>query len=272
MNPEENAEKKEGKRPGKKPFSHDSAAGLLQLLENLGQQLAHQLFHLVLLLALLSPMLLLLLLLASMILASVLLLSAVILPSMLLLPTVRLPSMLLSRLQRLPALQVNVYSPRILLRPELQSQLLTQLLHLGLNPLHMTRRVISLANNCMEMLLPARLIRPDALLQNPLRLLDVQPVQIDGIRVHLSRRVVLAEDVLARLAVVVISFGVVLLGFAGVLLRSFVVIGTEGFLGLYKGVLLVRASFHSHIYMYVCARLEDIRFFEERNYDHRRAW
>lgn len=189
------------------------------------------------------------LLLASML----LLLSTVILPSMLLLSTMRLPSMLLSRLQRLPALQVNVYPPSILFRPELQSQLLTQLLHLGLDPLHMTRRVVSLAHNRMEMLLPARLIRPDALLQNALRFIDVQPVQIDGIRVYLSRRVILAEDILARLAVVVVSFGVVLLRFAGVLLRSFVVIGTEGFLGLYKGVLLVRALFHSQLYLCVRA-------------------
>lgn len=164
------------------------------------------------------------------------------LSSMLLLTTVRVPSVLLlllllaaavlSRLQGLSALQVDVYPPSILFGPILQAQLPTQLFDLWLDLLHMARRVVALAHNRMQVLLPAGLGRPDALLQDSLCLFDIESVEVDGVLVHFAGGVVLAEDVVGCLAVVVVSLGVMLLGLAGILARGFVVAGAKRFLGL----------------------------------------
>ena len=71
----------------------------------------------------------------------------------------------------------------------------------------MVAAVVSLAHNNVQVILTTALGGLDALLEHVLCLLDEQAVQIDGIFLDAAVGVVLAEDVVARLAVVLLHLG-----------------------------------------------------------------
>lgn len=87
----------------------------------------------------------------------------------------------------------------------------------------------------MQMPLPLRLRGRDTLLQDLLGLLDVLPVQVDGVGVDAARRVVLAEDVRRRLPVVGVCGGAVAFALFGELVRRRAVAGSVGGVGLWVG-------------------------------------
>lgn len=131
-----------------------------------------------------------------------------------------------------PALEVDVYPARVLLRVVLQPQLAAELLDLGLDLLHVAGRVVALADDGVQVRLAGGLVRADALLEDALRLLDVQAVQVDGVLVHLARRVVGPEDELRGLSVIVVHLGVVGFALLRVLLCAGVVALVVGLAGL----------------------------------------
>lgn len=113
----------------------------------------------------------------------------------------------------LTARQVNVHAPLVMLRLVIQSQLLTHLLDLRFDLLHMISRMNTLAHNNMQMRLSLTLRLPNPLLQNLLCLFDKLSVKIYSIARHFLRRVVLPEDVLRGLFVVSVLRSAVFLGF-----------------------------------------------------------
>lgn len=124
------------------------------------------------------------------------------------------------RWYRVSALEVDVYPSSIVLCTILEPQLATQFLHLGLELLNVVGRVVTLADNSVQVRLAPGLIRADALLENALRLFDELAVQIDAIGFDTAGGVVLAEDVIGRLVVVFPHLGVVSLALVGQFLRS----------------------------------------------------
>lgn len=129
------------------------------------------------------------------------------------------------------ALEVDVDPALVLLvRVVPQAQLPAELLDLGLQLLHAARRVVALADDGEEVVGAAGLVGADALLEDALCLLDELPVQVDLILIDAARRVVLAEDVLGRLAVKVVHLGVVRLALVRKLLRAGAVAGLVGLL------------------------------------------
>lgn len=172
---------------------HDNAAVLLKRPQDLGKILSNHLRHIVLLVLLMMLSTMLLLVWSPPLRTSTLRLWRAMssLVSGLMMP-ILMPSSL--RLIRITALQVNKNSPRIFLRPILQPKLIAKLLDLGLQLLHMTRRVIALAYNDMKMMLSPGLIRPNSLLNNALRLLYKLSVQVDLIGLDTTGGIVLTED------------------------------------------------------------------------------
>lgn len=96
----------------------------------------------------------------------------------------------------------------------------------------------------MQMPLPLRLRGRDALLQDLLGLLDVLPVQVDGVGVDAAGRVVLAEDVRRGLPVVGVCGGAVAFALFGELVGGRAVAGSVGGVGLWvvSGGWLVRRN------------------------------
>lgn len=119
------------------------------------------------------------------------------------------------RRNRLSALEVDVYPPSIILCAIPEAQLAAELLHLGLELLKVVGRVVALADNSVQVRLASSLIRADALFENALRLFDELAVEVDAIGVDTARSVVLTEDVVGRLAVVLVHFGTVSLTLVG---------------------------------------------------------
>lgn len=146
---------------------------------------------------------------------------------------------LLSGAQRLTALQVDVHSSRILLGAVLQTQLLTELLHLGLDFLHMARRVIALADNDMKMSLAARLIRANPFLEDSFRFFDKLSVEVNAVRLVATRCVVGSEDVLGSLAIVVVHALGMGLAFVGEILSGGAIAVIVSLSGLCRRLLLV---------------------------------
>lgn len=209
---------------------HDDATPL-ERLKQLRQALFDHLFHLVVLVVLLLSAVLLLstvLLLPTMILLPTMLLltTVILLSSMLLLLPVPRISAIRWRLWRRrhsmhgTALQIDKDPPLILLGRILQPQLATHLLHAGLNLLHMTATMISLANDDVQMRLAPTPRRANSLLQDVLGLLDVEPVQVHRVRGDAALGVVLTEDIVARLVVVLVHLSGVLLAFLGELVGA----------------------------------------------------
>lgn len=102
----------------------------------------------------------------------------------------------------LAALEVDVDAAGVVLGGVVQAQLAADLLDAGLDLLDVPRAVVALADDNVQVGLPAGAGVADARLQDVLGLLDKLPVQVDGVVGYAARRVVLAEDVLGRLLVV----------------------------------------------------------------------
>lgn len=92
----------------------------------------------------------------------------------------------------------------------------------------MVRRVVSFADNGVQMRLTRSLVGANALLEDALGLFDKLAVQIDAVRLDTTGCVVLAEDVLGRLSVVVIHLGSVRLALVGELLGGGAIAGLVG--------------------------------------------
>lgn len=111
------------------------------------------------------------------------------------------------------ALQINVDPALVLLSLVLKPQFAADLLDTGFDFLDMIARVIALADDDMEMVFASASGGFDAFLQHVLCFLDEEAVQIDCVALDAPVRVVLAEDVVARLPVVLLHFGGVLFSF-----------------------------------------------------------
>lgn len=117
--------------------------------------------------------------------------------------------------QRLAALQIHVDPALILFRPVLQAELLTHLLHPRLDHLDITRAVVALTDNHVQVRLARAARRSDPRLDNIFRLAAKLTVQIYRIRRHAILCIVLFEDKVRRLLVVFGHFGAVRLPFVG---------------------------------------------------------
>jgi hypothetical protein len=84
----------------------------------------------------------------------------------------------------------------------------------------------------MQPRLPICLRVPNPLLQNPLRLLYILPVQIDRVGIHRARRVVLAEYVIRRLLVIRLHLRGVFLPLLGQLVRCSAIASLVCLMGL----------------------------------------
>lgn len=82
------------------------------------------------------------------------------------------------------------------------------------------------------MILPCTLRVADPLLEDPLRLLDELPVQINRVPVHPAHGVVLPEDVVRRLLVVLVRQRAVSLALFRELVRGAAVAASVGLVGL----------------------------------------
>ena len=67
----------------------------------------------------------------------------------------------------------------------------------------------------MQMRLPRPLRIPNPLFQNPLRLLDKQPMQINRIPIHSPHGIILPENIIARLPVILVRHRAVTFPFFG---------------------------------------------------------
>jgi hypothetical protein len=75
--------------------------------------------------------------------------------------------------------------------------------------------MVALANNSMQVRLAPSLVRANALFKDALRLFDKLAVQVDTIGIDTTGGVVLAKDVVGRLMVVFLHFGIVSLALVG---------------------------------------------------------
>ncbi len=82
----------------------------------------------------------------------------------------------------------------------------------------------------MQMRLPRTLRIPNPLLHNPFRLLHKQPVQINRIAIHPAHRIILPEDIIARLLVILVHHGAMAFPFLGELVRGAAVAALVGLL------------------------------------------
>lgn len=118
------------------------------------------------------------------------------------------------------ALEVDVDAAGVLLGAKLESQLAAQLLDLGLDLLDVSRRVVALADDGMQVCLAGGLVGADALLEDALSFLDELAVQIDAVGLYAAGCVVLAEDEVGGLLIVVVHLGIMRLALVGELLRA----------------------------------------------------
>lgn len=144
-------------------------------------------------------------------------------------------------------LQLDVDPALVVLRVVLQPQLAADLLHARLDLLHVVGAVVALADDDVQVRLPALLRVADALLQDLLGLLHELPVQVDRVAVHLAHGVVLAEDELGRLPVVLVGFGGVLLALLRQLVRLAAVAALVRLLGACGEVLVLALLFAGEV-------------------------
>jgi hypothetical protein len=196
-----------------------------QFLKQLGQPLADHLLDLIVLvvLVLVLSAVLLTIVLSSMLLLTTVLLSA---PS---LATMLLPTMLLTTvLSRIRAatilgmlrrrrhlmhgatLQIDIDPALVLLGLVLEPQFAADLLDAGFDFLDMVARVITLADDDMKVVFASAAGGFDAFFEHVLCFLDEEAVQVDCVVLDAPVCVVLAEDVVARLPVVLLHLRSVL--------------------------------------------------------------
>jgi hypothetical protein len=191
-----------------------------QFLKQLGQPLADHLLDLIVLvvLILLLSAVLLTIVLPSMLLLTTVLLSAPSLATMLLpamLSLIRAATILrmLRRRRHLmycAALQIDIDPALVLLGLILEPQLAADLLDAGFDFLDMVARVIALADDDMKMVFASAAGGFDAFFEHILCFLHEEAVQVNRVVLNAPVRIVLAEDVVARLPVVLLHFGGVL--------------------------------------------------------------
>jgi hypothetical protein len=162
-----------------------------------------------------------------------------------LLPAMLLPSTMLSRiptttttitwcmrrrrhLMNRTTLQIHKDASLVLLRAVLQAQLLANLLHARFNLLHMILAMISLSNNNVQMSLSLLSRYPDPFLQHIFGFFDEQAVEVDGVASDAALGVVLAENVVARLAIVLVHLCCMLFAFFGEFMGACAVAGGVG--------------------------------------------
>lgn len=127
--------------------------------------------------------------------------------------------------------QVDVDPPLIRLGVILQSELLTDLFDPRLDLLYVSRTMIPLADNNMQVILAGAPCIFDSLLQDILGLLHELSVQIDRIRRHAIGRIVLAKNEVGGLLVVLRHLLAVRLSFIGELFCCCAVAGIVGLFG-----------------------------------------
>lgn len=185
-----------------------------QFLKQLGQALADHLLDLVVLVVLLA-----------LVLSAVLLLPTVLLtaPSLaaMLLPAMLLPAVLswissatilrmLRRRRHLvhgAALQIDIDPALILLGLVLEAEFAADLLDARFDFLDVVARVVALADDDMEVIFASASGGFDAFFEYVFCFLDEEAVQVDCVVLDAPVGVVLAEDVVARLPVVLLHFG-----------------------------------------------------------------
>jgi hypothetical protein len=144
-------------------------------------------------------------------------------------------------------LQLNVHATLVVLSVVLQSEFAADLLDARLDLLHVVHRVVSLADDHVQVRLAVLLGVADALLEDLLGLLDELAVQVDGVAVDFADGVVLAEDELGGLLVVLVGFGGVRLALLRQLFRPGAVAALVGLLGLRSEMLVLTLLFTSEV-------------------------
>ena len=187
-----------------------------QFLKQLGQPLADHLLDLIVLVVLIILVLVLSAVLLTIVLPSMLLLTAMLLTTML----SRIPSTTVLRMLRRrrhlvhgAALQINVDPALVLLSLVLKPQFAADLLDTGFDFLDMVARVIALADDDMKMIFASASGGFDAFFEHVLCFLHEEAVQINCVALDAPVCIILAEDVIARLSVVLLHFGSVLFSF-----------------------------------------------------------
>lgn len=130
--------------------------------------------------------------------------------------------------------QVDVNPPLIRLGVILQSELLTDLFDPRFNLLNVSRTMIPLADNNMQVILSSAPCIFDSLLQDILGLLHKLSVQIDGICWHAIGRIILAKNEVGGLLVVLRHPLTVRLSFIGELFCCCAVAGIVGLFGTFE--------------------------------------
>jgi hypothetical protein len=129
----------------------------------------------------------------------------------------------------------------------LQAEFAADLLDARLNLLHVVHRVVSLADDHVQVRLAVLLGVANALLENLLGFFDELAVQVDGVAVDFADGVVLAEDELRGLLVVLVGFGGVRLALLRQLFRTGAIAALVGLLGLRSEVLVLALLFTSEV-------------------------
>lgn len=223
-------------------LSHNITAA--QLLKQLRQTLPYHLLNLLILVILLVLMLSTMLL-PSMLLLAVLLsviLTTVLLATMLLLlllsrvATATILGMLRRRghVVHRTALKVHVNATLVFFSLVLETQLTANLFDPRLDLLHMIPAVVSFANDDMQMILAPTPRRLDTLFKHILSFLDEKTVKIDSIFLNTTICIVLAENVVARLSIVLLHFGGMLFSFFRKLVGACAVTRFVGLMGTVK--------------------------------------
>jgi len=140
-------------------------------------------------------------------------------------------------------LKLNKHPPLVVLGIILQPQLLTQRLDLRLDLLDVSRAVVALPDNNVQMRLPRALRIPDPLLENLLRFLYILAVQIYRIRRNFTHRVILPENEFGGLLVVVVGRRGVLFALLRGVVGARAVAGGVGLRGLSSEVLVFALFF-----------------------------
>jgi hypothetical protein len=129
----------------------------------------------------------------------------------------------------------------------LQAEFAADLLDARLNLLHVVHRVVSLADDHVQVRLAVLLGVADALLEDLLGLFDELAVEIDGVAVDFADGVVFAEDEFGGLLVVLVGFGSVRLALLRQLFRAGAIAALVGLLGLRGEMLVLTLLFTSEV-------------------------
>lgn len=144
-------------------------------------------------------------------------------------------------------LQFDVHATFVVLGVVLQSKFAADLFHTRLDLLYMVHRVVSLADDHVEVRLSILLGVADALLENLLGFFDKLAVQVDGVAVDFANSIVLAENVLGGLLVVLVGFRCVRFALLRQFLRATAVAALVSLLRLRGKVLVLALLFTSKI-------------------------